>query len=161
MLTYNAIMAFIAITIINVVASTIKSIITVKGNPLTASLTNAFYYSIYVYVMIFTVEGGLPTWAKALITFGCNFIGVFLVKYVESKREKTKLWLCKMTVPAEAGEFVKKRLKDKDISNTYYEFPQFTVFDCFCASREETQAVVQLCKAFDGKMFASENKLDF
>lgn len=161
MLSYNAIMAFIAITIINVVASTIKSIITVKGNALTASLTNAFYYSIYVYVMIFTVEGGLPTWAKALITFGCNFIGVFLVKYIEAKREKEKLWLVKMTVSPDVADFVKKRLADKEISNTYYDVKKFVVFDCFCSNREETQTVVQLCKAFDGKVFASENKLDF
>lgn len=160
MLTANAVYAFLAITIINVIASTIKSIITVKGSALTASLTNAVYYSIYCYVMIYTVEGALPIWAKALITFGCNFVGVFAVKWVEAKKQKERLWLVKMTVSPDVADFVKKRLSDKGISNTYYDVTKFVVFDCFCSNREETQAVEQLCKAFDGKMFATENKLD-
>lgn len=156
----NILIIFFILTVLNVILSTIKSLITVKGTPFAAALTNALYYGFYCCVLVYTVAD-FPMWQKVLITFLCNLIGVFLVKYVESKREKEKLWLCKMTIPAEASEFVKKRLKDKEISNTYYEFPVFTVFDCFCSSREETQTVVQLCKTFDGKMFASENKLDF
>lgn len=158
--TTNILVLFFILTALNVILSTIKSIVTVKGSPVIAASVNAGYYAFYNMVLIYTVAD-FPLWQKMVVTFICNLVGVWLVKYIESKREKEKLWLCKMTVPVEASEFVKKRLKDKNISNTYYEFPTFTVFDCFCSSREETQAVVQLCKAFDGKMFASENKLDF
>lgn len=157
----NELTTFVLITIINVVASTIKSIITVKGNALTASLTNAIYYSLYCYVMIFTVQGNLPIWAKAAITFGCNFIGVFLVKWFEAKSRKEKLWLLKMTIPARFFDSAKKLLTEKDISFTYYTFPNFTVFDCFCANSAETANATEICKLFDGKMFATENKLNF
>lgn len=156
----NILITFFILTAFNVVFSTVKSIITVRGSPLIAALVNAGYYAYYNLVILYTVAN-FPLWQKVAVTFLCNLVGVFLVKYIESKREKTKLWLVKMTIPAEASDFVKKRLKDKDISNTYYEFEKFTVFDCFCSNKQDTQAIVQLCKAFDGKMFASENKLDF
>lgn len=157
----NELTLFIIITIVNVVASTIKSIITVKGNALTASFTNAIYYSLYCYVMIFTVQGNLPIWAKALVTFGCNFIGVFIVKWFEAKSRKEKLWLVKMTIPAKFFDSAKKLLEEKDISFTYYPFPSFIVFDCFCATSNDTKNAMEICKLFEGKMFASENKLNF
>lgn len=155
----SLIITFSVLTIVNVVLSTTKSLITVRGSPWFAALFSGIYYGFYSIVIIYTVAD-FPLWQKMAITFACNLIGVYLVKWVEAKREKEKLWLVKVTISPEAAEFVKKRLTDKGISYTYYDVTKFVVFDCFCSNREETQAVTQLCKAFDGKMFATENKLE-
>lgn len=76
----NAIILFIVCTAINVVLSTIKSILTVKGNKWVAAGINALTYGFYSYVIILTNIDGVSTLAKMSITAACNFIGVLAVK---------------------------------------------------------------------------------
>lgn len=156
----NILIIFFILTILNVILSTVKSILTVKGSPLVASLASAIYYGLYSVVLIYTVAD-FPMWQKVAITFICNLIGVFVVKWFEAKSRKEKLWLVKMTIPAKFFESAKKLLEEKDISFTYYPFPAFTVFDCFCADSADTKNATEICKLFEGKMFATENKLNF
>ena len=80
----NLILIFTALTIVNVVFSTIKSIITIKGGAFSASLISALYYGYYNIVLIYTVAD-FPLWQKVIVTFGCNLVGVFAVKYAEEK----------------------------------------------------------------------------
>lgn len=156
----NILIIFFILTILNVILSTVKSLITVKGSPAVAAVTNALYYGFYNVVLIYTVAD-FPMWQKVAITFVCNLIGVFIVKWFEAKSRKEKLWLVKMTIPAKFFDSAKKLLEEKDISFTYYQFSAFTVFDCFCANSAETKNATEICKLFEGKMFATENKLNF
>lgn len=156
----NILITFFILTILNVILSTVKSIITVKGSPVVAAIVNAMYYGFYNVVLIYTVAD-FPMWQKVAITFTCNLIGVFIVKWFEAKSRKEKLWLVKMTIPAKFFDSAKKLLDEKDISFTYYQFPAFTVFDCFCATSADTANATKICKLFEGKMFATENKLNF
>ena len=73
---------FVGISILNVVLATIKSIVTIKGSKLSASLLNGIYFGYYNIVMIFTVasDNGLTVFQKVVITALTNFVGVFLVK---------------------------------------------------------------------------------
>lgn len=156
----NILITFFILTILNVILSTVKSIITVKGSPIVAAMVNAFYYGFYNIVLIYTVAD-FPMWQKVIITFVCNLIGVFIVKWLEAKSRKDKLWLVKMTIPAKFFDSTKKLLEEKGISFTYYQFPSFIVFDCFCATSNDTVNATKICKLFEGKMFATENKLNF
>ena len=96
----NLLFIFIGLSIINVVFSTIKSITTIKSSPLVASLVSAVYYGLYTVVLIYTVSD-FPLWQKVLITAICNFVGVFIVKWIEAKRRKDRLWEVRATIPAE------------------------------------------------------------
>lgn len=46
----------------NVILSTIKSILTVKGGKLSASFINALTYGFYSYVIVLTSADGMPIW---------------------------------------------------------------------------------------------------
>ena len=77
--------------ILNVVIQTIKSIATIKCGKTAAALINALAYGLYTYIVVLTMCD-LPLLAKCLIVAGCNFVGVWVVKYFEEKARKDKLW---------------------------------------------------------------------
>jgi uncharacterized protein YebE (UPF0316 family) len=81
---------FIALSIVNVIFSTIRSITTIKSGKTIASIISGGYFAFYNIMLIYTVAD-FPMWQKCLITFACNVIGVWVVKLVEEKMRKDKL----------------------------------------------------------------------
>ena len=154
----NLLIIFILLSIVNVIFSTIKSIATIKSGPWGASIVSALYYGYYNIVLIYTVAD-FPLWQKVVVTAGCNLVGVFIVKYGEVKARKDKLWLVKITVPANNFPALFEEIVHKDIPCTYYNLQKYYVLDCYCEKQEDTAFVTTLCKKYHGKMFASENKL--
>lgn len=155
----NFLVLFIILSLINVIFSTIRSITTIKSGWFVASLMSAGYFAFYNIMLLYTVSN-FPMWEKCIITFCCNFIGVSIVKIIEKKREKDKMWLVKMTVPTEYYEKVKTSCITNNISNSnYFVDRNYAVFDCYCKNREETSLVKKLCNMCNGKMFATENIL--
>lgn len=154
----NLLIIFILLSIVNVIFSTIKSIVTIKSSPWIASIVSALYYGYYNIVLIYTVAD-FPLWQKMVVTAGCNLVGVFIVKYGEVKARKDKLWLVKITVPANNFPALFEEIVHKDIPCTYYNLQKYYVLDCYCEKQEDTAFVTTLCKKYHGKMFASENKL--
>ena len=154
----NLLIIFILLSIVNVIFSTIKSITTIKSSPWIASIVSALYYGYYNIVLIYTVAD-FPLWQKVVVTAGCNLVGVFIVKYGEVKARKDKLWLVKITVPANNFPALFEEIVHKDIPCTYYNLQKYYVLDCYCEKQEDTAFVTTLCKKYHGKMFASENKL--
>ena len=150
---------FIVLSILNVILNTIKSIVTVKGSPLVASLVNGLTFFVYTYVIIFT-NCELNMHLKAIITAVVNIIGVYIVKLIEEKARKDKLWLVKMTIPHENAEKVKNTLKENDIPFSYVDIQKYVVFDTYCHTQKDTSKVANIGKANNGKMFAIENRLD-
>lgn len=149
---------FIVLSIVNVVLNTIKSIVTVNGGKFSAALINAITFFVYTYVIIYT-NCELPMLTKAIITGVINFIGVYIVKWIEEKARKDKLWLVKITIPSEDNQKVKNILKENDIPYSYYDIEKYYVFDCYCNTQKDTLKVLEICKRFNGKSFATENKL--
>ena len=154
----NMLILFSFLTIINVVFSTIKSIVTIKSGKTVAALISAGYYGYYNIVLIYTVAD-FPLWQKVVVTFLANLIGVWIVKWGEEKARKDKLWLVKITIPVNYSDIIKKELNNNNISFTYYDINKYFVFDCFCENQKDTKIVNELCKKYQGKIFATENKL--
>jgi hypothetical protein len=88
-----------------------------------------------------------------------NLIGVYVVKLLEEKSRKDKLWLVKFTIPTHRAETAKELLDNKGIPYTYYDLTKYFVFDTFCETQADTQKVLDICKICEGKAFATENKL--
>lgn len=149
---------FIVLNVINVVIQTIKSIATVKCDKVVAAIINAIAYGLYTIVTVYMLCE-LPLAWKAFIVAMCNLIGVYVVKYFEEKARKDKIWLVKITIPTEFAEKAKSSLEKENISFTYYNLNKYYVFDNFCESQKETNTVIQICKTYKGKAFATENKL--
>lgn len=154
----NVLILFSLLTVVNVIFSTIKSIVTIKSGKTVASLISAGYYGYYNVVLIYTVAD-FPLWQKVVVTFLANLIGVWLVKWGEEKVKKDRLWLVKITIPVNYSNIIKKELNNNNISFTYYDINKYFVFDCFCENQKDTKIVSMLCKKYQGKIFATENKI--
>lgn len=149
---------FIICTAINVVLSTIKSIVTVKGGKLAAALINAITFGFYTYVVVLTADDGLSTTAKMVITAICNFLGVYIVKVFEEKLRKDKLWKIDVTVPTKWKEAIDLDLRA--VPHNYIEIsPKHTLFNFYCATQNESRQVKAICDQYEPKYFASETKL--
>ena len=154
----NLLIMFIVLSIVNVILQTVKSICTVKCGKGVAALVNAIAFGLYTVVIVYT-NADFPLWEKVLITSLVNLVGVYIVKLIEEKMRKDKLWLVKITIPNEKSEKVFQELEKNNISYSKISLDKYNVFDCYCNTQIETQIVINICKVNNGKMFATENKL--
>ena len=147
---------FVILSIINVIFSTVRSIATVNGGKVSASLLSGGYYAFYNIMLLYTVME-FPMWQKCLITFVCNVIGVYIVKLIEEKSRKEKMWRIDFTIPTELAVQVDERLKD--IPHNYIIITnKHTVFNCYCATQSESIIVKDIVKYYGAKWFVSESK---
>ena len=149
---------FIGLSIVNVVFSTIRSIVTIKGGKWTAALMSGGYFAFYNIVMMWTVAD-FPMWQKCLITFVCNVIGVYLVKWGEEKSYKDKLWKIETSVLRNNAEKLKAELDNKGISNHYIDnIGKYAKFEIFSETQAQSVEVRQILKQYKVKYFVSESK---
>lgn len=153
----NTILLFALCTAVNVILSTIKSILTVKGGKLSASFINALTYGFYSYVIVLTSADGMPIWLKMAITAVCNFIGVYLVKWIEEKARKDKLWKVELTVPTKYTAIIDFDLHD--VPHSYIKLSdKHTLFNFYCATQKESAKVKSIANQYEAKYFVAESK---
>lgn len=153
----NIILLFALCTAVNVILSTIKSILTVKGGKFSASFINAITYGFYSYVIVLTSADGMPIWLKMAITAVCNFIGVYLVKWIEEKARKDKLWKVELTVPTKYTNTIDFDLHD--VPHSYIELSdKHTLFNFYCATQKESAKVKAIANQYEAKYFVAESK---
>lgn len=151
---------FVVCTLLNVLIATIKSIMTIKGSKLSAAIWNAVSCGLYTYIVILTANSSLSIFAKILITAGCNFVGVYGIKYLEEKMRKDRLWKIEMTVPAENRERLVNVLAVANIPHNYIEgIGKYSIVNAYPATHDQTKIVRSAAEATHAKLFASETKL--
>lgn len=149
---------FIALSIINVIFSTVRSITTIKGSTLVASLVSGGYFAFYNIMLIYTVAD-FPMWQKCIITFFCNVFGVAIVKLIEAKMQKDKLWKVEATINKTNQSDVCEMLNKAKVPYNYIEgVGKYTIFNVFCATQNQSIAVKEILKAYNAKYFVSESK---
>lgn len=151
---------FIALSMVNVIFATIKSILTINGGKLLASLVSGGYFAFYNVMMIFTVAE-FPMWQKCAITFVCNVVGVYLVKWGEEKSAKDKLWKIEATFPHddEIITDLKEWSKVNDISAKYDDIMKYYEIDFYSPSKEKSIIIKDFIERHGGKYFVSESKI--
>ena len=153
----NTILLFALCTAVNVILSTIKSILTVNGGKVSASLINAITYGFYSYVIVLTSADGMPIWLKMAITAVCNFVGVYLVKWIEEKARKDRLWKVELTVPTKYTNTIDFDLHD--VPHSYIELSdKHTLFNFYCATQKESAKVKAIANQYEAKYFVAESK---
>lgn len=158
MFDYKFLMLFIVLSIINVVFATIKSIITVNGNKWIASVLSGGYYAFYNIMMLYTVAD-FPMWQKCVITFVCNLIGVFVVKWTEEKARKAKLWKVEATVYEPYKESLIEDLRKADLTFNYIEdIGKWNIFNVYCETKEQSANAKYILDYHKAKYFVSESK---
>ena len=151
----NLIILFTILTIVNVIFSTIKSIVTIKSGPWVASIVSALYYGYYNIVLIYTVAD-FPLWQKVVITSVCNLVGVFIVKYCEMKSRKDKLWKIEFTVSTQYCSIIDNSLVSIPHSHIVLS-PKHTLFTFYCETQADTLKVKEFIDKYNARYFVSEN----
>ena len=153
---------FLIATAINVTLSTIRSLVTIKGTKLSAAVINAITYGFYTYIIILTNGDGLSTLAKMLITAGCNFVCVYLVKWIDEKRTPEKMWKIEcafQNMYDYEDTMTHQNLEKMGIPNNFTRLGSWSIFNCYCDTRKKTAELTEFVRLNDGKMSAYESKI--
>lgn len=153
----NLLVTFVIFNVLNVIIQTVKSIATIKCNKWVASLVNAIAYGLYTYIVVLTVCE-LSLWVKVLVVALANLVGVFVVKLIEEKSRKDKLWKIEMAIPLMKADLAETSLTYSPISYNFNKLGKWVVFNCYCETQADTKICVDIAKQFGGKISAYESK---
>lgn len=153
----NLLIIFIVLNILNVIIQTVKSIATVKCGKTTAAIVNAVAYGLYTIVTVYMMCE-LDLWLKAAIVAACNLVGVYVVKLLEEKARKDKLWKVEMCSPIVHADDIHNLLKEREIPHNYVEAGKWVIFNCYCATQADTLTVTDIGKKRECKFSAFESK---
>jgi len=155
---WNLFLTFVVLNTFNVIIQTVKSICTVKCGKGVAAVVNAVAYGLYTIVTVYMLCD-LDLWLKAGVVAVCNLIGVYVVKFVEEKSRKDKLWKVEMTVRNFNTEKLSNTLKELDIPFNYIEgVGKYTIFNVYCATQKQSATVRKIGEECKAKFFVSETK---
>lgn len=150
---------FLALNIVNVIIQTVKSIVTISGSKMCAAVINAVTFFIYTFCVVYMNADGLGLFWKALIIGFINFVGVYIVKLVEEKSRKDKLWKVEATVTPSYVADVSLALEKEGISyNCFRTSGEHRVFNIFCPTQKDSIAVKKILDTHNAKYFVSESK---
>lgn len=155
----SLLVTFIILNIINVVIQTAKSLVTIKAGKGLAAITNALAYGFYTIVVVYMMCE-LPLLLKALVIGGCNLVGVYLVKLLEEKGRKDKIWKVELSIDK---RYVTGLCTDLEIFNISYNHIATSdckneMFNCYLPTQQESHLVNELAQKYHAKYFISETK---
>ena len=156
-MTKQLLILFVVFNILNVIIQTVKSIATIKCGKTVASIVNAVAYGLYTYIVVLTMCD-LPLLWKCFIVAGCNFVGVFTVKWFEEKARKDKLWKVEATVTPDWAKWLISRLKEQNIPYNYIDVEKWVIFNIYCATQNESKIAKAHLDVASAKYFVSESK---
>ena len=149
---------FIVLNVLNVIIQTVKSIATIKCGALAAAVINAVAYGLYTIVVIYMNLDGLGIVWKALIIGVANLLGVYIVKTIEIKKRKDRLWKVEATIPRISITALDSELDKGNISHNYVIAQNYGVFNCYCPTQKESEIVKTILAKHNAKYFVSESK---
>lgn len=155
----NLLITFIILNVANVIIQTVKSICTIKCGKTAAALVNALAYGLYTIVIVYT-NADMNLWVKVVIVALANLIGVYVVKFIEEKKRKDKLWKIEFTVLGANTDNVNKLLEFAKVPHNFIpNVGKYTIFNAYCATQKESESVKEIIKQYNAKYFVSETKI--
>lgn len=154
----NAILIFAIATIVNVTLSTIRSLCTIKGGKWISAISNAVCYGFYPLIVMLTAKGTVDIIINMVITAVANFVCVWIIKFIEEKAKKDKLWKVEMAIPLIKADVAETDLIYDNISYTPHRLDKWVIFNCYCETQADTKICVNIAKELNGKISAYESK---
>ena len=151
---------FLALNVVNVVIQTVKSIVTVNGSKMSAAVINAATFFIYTFCVVYMNADGLGLVWKALIIGVINFVGVYVVKLIEEKGRKDKLWKIEATFIHDADllNVLKVWAGTNGISYNYIDIEKYYVVNFYAPTQKDSAMIKNFVNLYNGKYFVSESK---
>ena len=157
----NFLTLFILLNIANVIIQTIKSIATIKCGKTVASIVNAVAYGLYTYVVVFMNCDDLSLFWRAVIVALANLVGVFVVKLVEEKKRKDRLWKVELAVPFRSIATAENLIIENKIPYNAIVVGNWVMFNTYCENQAQSSKMAEICKVVGGKISAYESKAVF
>ena len=156
-----AIIFFAIMTIINVTLSTIRSLCTIKGGKWLSAITNAVCYGFYPLIVMLTAKDTVTIWVNMIITAVANFVCVWIIKFIEEKARKDKLWKFEATFEHNEKrlEIIKESCELHDIPYNYIDIGKYYIINFYAKSQEESEIIKAFIDSHNGKYFVSESKI--
>ena len=149
---------FVILNVVNVIIQTIKSIATIKCKKLSAAVINAVAYGLYTVIVVYTICE-LPLWLKAVVVAVANLVGVYVVKYIEEKKRKDRLWKVEATVDGAVTDKVHTDLKANGLPHNFItDIGRYSVFNIYCESQEDSAKAKMVLEYYGAKYFVGESK---
>lgn len=151
---------FVILNVVNVIIQTVKSIITINGTKWSASVVNAIAYGLYTIVVVYMSAEGLGLFWKAVIIGLANLVGVYVVKLLEEKNRKDKLWKVEATIDSYLILELHRILNEGGIPHSWLEIGKTdrVLLNCYCNTKRESELVKNLLNHCGAKYFVSESK---
>ena len=146
------IILFIILQVINVILSTIKSIVMIKGSKWGAIIANTIYFGVYTAVLkqISAIDN---LFVLVIITMLANFFGTWVGIVITDKLRKADLWIIKTVVRIGYAKEYKKALNDAGIKYISYQttWDEYTAIDIFSESRTQSKKIKEILINFKAK----------
>lgn len=150
---------FVILNVLNVVIQTVKSIATIKCGAWSAAGINALAYGLYTVVVVYMNADGLGLLWKAIIIGLANLFGVYVVKVIEERSRKDKLWKVEATVYRGWTTQLHQALMHADVPHNYLEnVGKYTLFNVYCETQADSVKAKEILDKYKAKYFVSESK---
>ena len=141
---------FIALQLLTVVLSTIKSVLTIEASALTASLFSSVSYTVAAITTKLLTQQ--PFGILISVTAFSNLLGTYIGKTLIEKTKKEKLWNIMTTVKVDKGKILEQKLLDNNIQFVRIDAANNrTYFNIFANTRHETNISKKLIQLANGK----------
>lgn len=139
---------FFIITLINVVLSTMKSVLTVKASKSVAAIINAISYGFYAMVVKQMATVDLKT--IVIITVICNLLGVYFSMWLLDKFKSDVLWKITVIPEVDKLETIKNKLIEKDFGFNEYQvntkYGNQKALDIFSQTQKDSKEIKDILK---------------
>lgn len=152
----TATILFFILQFINVVLSTMKTVLTVKANKHIAMLINTVTYTFYSGVVKLITEQDMII--VLVVTFLTNVLGVYIAMFILDKAKKDVLWKIEVTIPKEESDAMLEDAKTLDIPFNYVDIEKYMLFNFYSATQEVSSELSKMLKKHNAKYFVIESK---
>ena len=149
------IIIFTVCSLINVILSTMKTILTVRSTKVVASIINAVTYGFYAIVV--KQLASLDLTVTVIVTIATNLLGVYLSMWLMDKMKKDCLW--KISVTTKDKSIVKK-IENFDIEYTMspiqYKKETYYSIEIFSKNQKDSTIIKNILNEYKVKYNVTE-----
>ena len=150
-----AIIIFTVCSLVNVILSTMKTILTVRSTKVVASIINAVTYGFYAIVV--KQLASLDLTITVIVTIATNLIGVYLSMWLMDKMKKDCLW--KISITTKDKSIVKK-IENFDIEYTLspiqYKKETYYSIEIFSKNQKDSTIIKNILNEYKVKYNVTE-----
>ena len=144
-ISWSQALIFFVCSFINVMLSTMKSILTVRSTKNVAAIINAVTYGFYAIVVKQLADLDIPI--TVVVTILTNLIGVYLSMWILDKIKKDSLWKITVTTLSENLKKIAQELDAEKIGYTYFSVTERKgVMDIYSETSKQSTCIREILK---------------